>query len=58
MSGSLYDKLVRHKIEFLSTQRQELFVLQKYNPMSFQKNIKKASVSNFNKNQSSLAKSS
>ena len=31
MSGSLFEKLVRHKIEFLSAQRQELLVLQKYN---------------------------
>ena len=45
-----FDKLVRRKKKlFLSTQRQELLDLQKHNPRSFLKNVKKLSISCFNK---------
>ena len=41
-----FDKLVRRKKRlFLSTQRQELLDLQKHNPRSFLKNVKKLSIS-------------
>ena len=44
-----FDKLVRRKKLFLSTQRQELLDLQKHNPRSFLKKVKKLSISYFNK---------
>ena len=45
-----FDKLVRCKKRlFLATQRQELLDLQKHNPRSFLKNVKKLSISYFNK---------